>query len=1054
MAEQIFSPKFGILKFDGYEFGNVYTVGGENYRLDFRFNDKNYVWLPESVINNGIITNETTDANGRVTGGYQYYFPPLMKRDTIKKFFEAGEGLDLEGTPYAKNLTENNNSLKGILIPRDKFNELGIDSEINYYQIDPNSNNSGPILGLGEHPNYADQFVYFTRPQGRAQTAYIFKDPNQATTTRRGEWVEVKKRGGFLGDVIRGVTKEIAKIPLLPEIAFIASGGTNALLYASLKGAQAIGKGGSPTDVFKTTAAAYISADLSTNPYVQSVGGSIVGTQTLANLGFQPATIALVQNAVGGAVVNAAYSGVMAGLTGGDIEKSMLAGAVGGAIGATGKEFASALVGGSENLAEIAKTLKITADEAAYVLSGSFADGINASLRGNDFFTEFKNSLVSKGVGVKVGDVVEDTIKNKIGDKYMRQIVDASQQVSTVAAKASLEGRDVGAAVENAMPGILVATVKAERQREAEAKRVAEQQRIDEQKRQIQEELKTIRTTIATGDVERDFQSALDTANIEASQIFKDMSQVAAFPFAAAAGSVLIHAAAAALAFIASKARELYPDNAEMQVRFIQESPVANRALDQTKSSVGTKIDPNTNKTVATVIPSPESPEEAKEALLTSDQMLQVKPRDQTAEDYSVDIFKELVKLLEKQQEKEKPLPPVEAGGTSPAIQKILGDLSLAERQALANLNRAEQLGKDAEFRSQLLQDVINSTDTEIRRLKTLIDQATKFANNPEFPEQSADAEETIRLAQDEINQLQQIGSQAQQQAAETQKAKEDAAAAQAAFRQAQQDAQAETKAILTGRSQYFQQASAERYRLELDAFNKELADLEKRLAAAEEKRGTAEASSAARAAQRERIRSSGRLVGPVEAMVEAELGNLAQRASEAKSEARLLATQKERLVAPQQETPEQRPITDAQLIKLLGLSRQEAMRFGFMDDQGKVLGEEPGAQPGGTITEPGRPGEGGAGEGVGTGEGAGTGEGEGEGEGAGLPPTRVSPRVIGEPRIRTVGEVTQTVSPRVTGEALASILGEKEPLFGGDEDEQRAVWNRRSLRLMRALGL
>jgi hypothetical protein len=41
-----------------------------------------------------------------------------------------------------------------------------------------------------------------------------------------------------------------------------------------------------------------------------------------------------------------------------------------------------------------------------------------------------------------------------------------------------------------------------------------------------------------------------------------------------------------------------------------------------------------------------------------------------------------------------------------------------------------------------------------------------------------------------------------------------------------------------------------------------------------------------------------------------------------------------------------------------------------------------------------------------------------------------------------------------VTGEALAGILGAKEPLFGGDPDEQRAVWNRRSLRLRRALGL
>lgn len=61
--------------------------------------------------------------------------------------------------------------------------------------------------------------------------------------------------------------------------------------------------------------------------------------------------------------------------------------------------------------------------------------------------------------------------------------------------------------------------------------------------------------------------------------------------------------------------------------------------------------------------------------------------------------------------------------------------------------------------------------------------------------------------------------------------------------------------------------------------------------------------------------------------------------------------------------------------------------------------------------------------------------------------------------QVRTIGETpreaagTPSISTRVTGEAGAAILGEKEPLFGGDEDDQRAVWNRRSLRLRRALG-
>jgi hypothetical protein len=39
--------------------------------------------------------------------------------------------------------------------------------------------------------------------------------------------------------------------------------------------------------------------------------------------------------------------------------------------------------------------------------------------------------------------------------------------------------------------------------------------------------------------------------------------------------------------------------------------------------------------------------------------------------------------------------------------------------------------------------------------------------------------------------------------------------------------------------------------------------------------------------------------------------------------------------------------------------------------------------------------------------------------------------------------------SSRVTGEALASILGAKEPIFAGDPEKQRAVWNKRSLKLL-----
>ena len=61
--------------------------------------------------------------------------------------------------------------------------------------------------------------------------------------------------------------------------------------------------------------------------------------------------------------------------------------------------------------------------------------------------------------------------------------------------------------------------------------------------------------------------------------------------------------------------------------------------------------------------------------------------------------------------------------------------------------------------------------------------------------------------------------------------------------------------------------------------------------------------------------------------------------------------------------------------------------------------------------------------------------------------------RIAREAPESTAARETPSISTRVTGEAGEGILGEKEPLFGGDEDDQRAVWNRRSLRLRRALG-
>jgi hypothetical protein len=60
---------------------------------------------------------------------------------------------------------------------------------------------------------------------------------------------------------------------------------------------------------------------------------------------------------------------------------------------------------------------------------------------------------------------------------------------------------------------------------------------------------------------------------------------------------------------------------------------------------------------------------------------------------------------------------------------------------------------------------------------------------------------------------------------------------------------------------------------------------------------------------------------------------------------------------------------------------------------------------------------------------------------------------------VRRAGGTTRraaprSISPRVVGTSpTAAIVGEKEPIFGGEEDAQQSVWNTRSLRLRKALG-
>lgn len=359
------------------------------------------------------------------------------------------------------------------------------------------------------------------------------------------------------------------------------------------------------------------------------------------------------------------------------------------------------------------------------------------------------------------------------------------------------------------------------------------------------------------------------------------------------------------------------------------------------------------------------------------------------------------------------------------------------ENPEVLDLMTQQQFFRDQVAQSRAEAERLNNLREELR---TGLDQVSPV-NQPQIREQ-------IDQITNEINRLNDIATRAAEgettatenlTRVETQLAERTAAETERAF----------------GRIERQTAAEQRRFEQEQAAFDKELADLERELSKAEGEAQAAQARQQFVTTQRQRLGQRGRLTGTLQEQIDAEINNLLDQYEAAQERAGTAATRREGLVAPQQIRPGGQGISDEEVIRFLGLGEEEAARYGFELGGGEQVGgggaggagEGEGVQP----TEPTAPEEAPA-------------EGEmelGGGEGEGAPPEGavggrgvISRVTIPGLQERTTRETAQSLSPRVTGEALVGILGEKEPLFGGDEDEQRAVWNRRSLRLRRALGL
>lgn len=188
--------------------------------------------------------------------------------------------------------------------------------------------------------------------------------------------------------------------------------------------------------------------------------------------------------------------------------------------------------------------------------------------------------------------------------------------------------------------------------------------------------------------------------------------------------------------------------------------------------------------------------------------------------------------------------------------------------------------------------------------------------------------------------------------------------------------------------------------------------------------------------AQRERLSrlpERTRLSPEVQEMIDAEISLYEDQANAFSNERQALGTRREQLAGAQEGG-----ITDQEIMDVLGGGGEGD---GLPDLSGVGRGRGEGGEGRGT-----------GGEGTGPGAGAaGTGEG---GEPSVAVEGDIPPTADFFPS--TVGRVPRPVSltPRQVGQGVGAITGRKEPVFGGDPGTQQDVWNIRSLRLKRALGL
>ena len=699
-----------------------------------------------------------------------------------------------------------------------------------------------------------------------------------------------------------------------------------------------------PKRVAMAAATTYIGTEFASADYATKVGNSVLPTE-LANT----ATAKI----VGNAVVNSGVSGLIAVATGGNVEQSMITGAiVGGAI-ASSPDIANTLLGGEQNVQDIANATGLGLKQAQDIIASSIADAVVADAQNRDGFgTALGASLVARGVATAAANKAVEFVSNNLttNPQALTTVFNGTKGFAQVATDAAVRGQDVGDAVKAAGPGIVLqAGLSGLGPQQTEADRIAAI---------LEDQLQTGGLSgegvqVAGGEGVSGLFAPSDELQAEITNTEDALRN-------------------------AQDALEMMPDlndadRSNLQ-RFISETQDYLSGLYNQVAGASSGID----------------------------------LRQFTSE----------------------------AGGQGYAI---IGGGGFGQTRSGLPFNL---LGTDDRGNQKF------NIGGEGFTLIVLPNNDRVFASDTSALVFYPDViDNNVVLTPTSVNEVQRNIEQPETrpkpeslQPGEKAKDEEGATGAEGA-----EGASGTPGGATPGTLQ--------------EALRFELNLLESRLQDTAKEREQVENNLARALEQQERLREQGLLtaLGPdLQEMLDAEIATLEEQAQRTAATESSLGTRISDIGASQQEGDRGRPSSE-----VIGDLVQGGFGTGLPGDEGAGTGGLGGGFGPGAGEEGAGSGSGEEGEGPGSGtggfgpgagqEGEGTGGG-GEGEGgAGEDISPLRPVTIFD---SPDGRPATPFASRVTGEALAGILGAKEPLFGGDPDEQRAVWNRRSLRLRRALGL